>query len=167
MAWGSRDEPPCGDIRGAAGDVSDAGMDCRPCPSIASLVGFVLDEKPKTRKTSQGVFPATRYSGLRHWHGVEIVMRGSSLRSVRLLQGDRINCVVRGAFNGQAPTKCSPIFSGKSWVAQLSDGAVVTFRVAGDASAAPDLATATVEVNSAAVKATNNGKVAKFKFPNQ
>lgn len=41
----------------------------------------------------------------------------------------------------------------------------MTFRVAGDASAATDATTATVEVNSQAVKAMNNGKVAKFKFP--
>jgi filamentous hemagglutinin len=54
---------------------------------------------------------------------------------------------------------------GNSWVARLPDGSVVTFRVAGDASAATDAATATVEVNSQAVKAMNNGQVAKFKFP--
>ncbi|MCY0911387.1 hypothetical protein [Massilia antarctica] len=38
---------------------------------------------------------------------------------------------------------------------------------AGDASASTAAATATVEVNSAAVKAINNGQVAKFKFPLQ
>jgi filamentous hemagglutinin len=57
------------------------------------------------------------------------------------------------------------IMGGNSWVARLPDGSVVTFRVAGDASAATDAATATVEVNSQAVKAMNNGQVAKFKFP--
>lgn len=36
---------------------------------------------------------------------------------------------------------------------------------AGDASAASAAATATVEVNSAAVKGINKGNVAKFKFP--
>jgi len=71
----------------------------------------------------------------------------------------------RAAFNGQIPDKIVPILSGGSWVAKLPDGSVVTFRVAGDASAATAAATATVEVNSAAVKSINNGNVEKFKFP--
>ncbi|HEX7687097.1 MAG TPA: hypothetical protein VF453_05300 [Burkholderiaceae bacterium] len=71
----------------------------------------------------------------------------------------------RAAFNGQTPDKLVPILSGDSWVAKLPDGTAVTFRVAGDASAATDAGTATVEVNNAAVKAINDGNVAKFKFP--
>ena len=50
-------------------------------------------------------------------------------------------------------------------MAKLPDGTVVKFRSAGDASAATDATTATVEVNSQAVKSVNNGNVAKFKFP--
>jgi len=65
------------------------------------------------------------------------------------------------------PDKLVPIMSGDTWVAKLPEGSVVTLRVAGDASAATEATTATVEVNSQAVKALNNGNVAKFKFPGQ
>jgi filamentous hemagglutinin len=71
----------------------------------------------------------------------------------------------RAAFNGQIPDKVVSIMSGGSWVAKLPDGSMVTYRVAGDASTATAVGTATVEVNSAAVKNINNGNVAKFKFP--
>lgn len=70
----------------------------------------------------------------------------------------------RAAFNGQIPSTIVPIMSGGSWVAKLPDVSVVTFRVAGDASASTAAPTATVEVNSAAVKAINNGNVVKFAF---
>lgn len=48
-----------------------------------------------------------------------------------------------------------------------SDGTAITYRPAGQASAATAETTATVEINSAAVKNINNGNVAKFKFPSE
>lgn len=71
----------------------------------------------------------------------------------------------RAAFNGQIPDKVVSIMSGGSWVAKLPDGSVVAYRVAGDASTATALGTATAVVNTAAVQNINNGNVAKFKFP--
>lgn len=44
-------------------------------------------------------------------------------------------------------------------------GTAITYRPADQASSSTSPTTATVEVNNAAVKAINNGKVAKFKFP--
>ena len=74
----------------------------------------------------------------------------------------------RAAFDGQTPSSMTPIMGNNgSWLAKLPDGTSITFRVAGDASAATDAGTATVEVNNLATKAINNGKVPKFKFPGQ
>lgn len=47
----------------------------------------------------------------------------------------------------------------------MPDRTAITYRPAGKASSKTDAATATVEINSAAVKSVNSGNVAKFKFP--
>jgi filamentous hemagglutinin len=73
----------------------------------------------------------------------------------------------KAAFNGQTPDVVTPILSGNSWVAKLPDGTVVTFRVAGDAGVSTMSSTATVEINSQAVRVINSGNVAKFKFPSR
>lgn len=54
-----------------------------------------------------------------------------------------------------------------SWVAIMPDGTAITYRPAGQASAATAETTETVEINSAAVKNISNGNVAKFKFPSE
>jgi hypothetical protein len=70
------------------------------------------------------------------------------------------------ALNGQIPVRVvNGITGGGSWVAILPDGTAVTYRPAGQASDATDDRTATVEINNMAVKDINNGRVAKFKFP--
>jgi len=72
------------------------------------------------------------------------------------------------AFNGQTPVKVINNITGEgSWVAIMPDGTAITYRPAGQASAATAETTATVEINSAAVKSINNGNVAKFKFPGE
>lgn len=78
-----------------------------------------------------------------------------------------VDAFARAVFNGQVPSSISSIKGENSWVAKLPDGSVVTYRVAGDASASTAAATATVEVSSTAIKAINAGKVAKFEFPSQ
>jgi hypothetical protein len=72
----------------------------------------------------------------------------------------------KAAFNGQTPVRVVNNVTGEgSWVAILPDGTAVTYRPAGQASSATATTTATVEINSSAVKSINNGNVAKFKFP--
>jgi filamentous hemagglutinin len=72
----------------------------------------------------------------------------------------------RDAFNGQTPVKVKTDITGPgSWVATMPDGTVITFRPAGQASKLTDPTTATVEINSAAVRSINNGSLLKFKFP--
>ena len=72
----------------------------------------------------------------------------------------------KDAFNGQTPVKVANNVTGEgSWVAILPDGTAVTYRPAGQASSKTAGDTATVEVNSSAVKAINRGEIAKFKFP--
>ncbi|MDF0606999.1 hypothetical protein HZU77_015330 [Neisseriaceae bacterium TC5R-5] len=72
----------------------------------------------------------------------------------------------QAAFNGQKPMKIVNNITGEgSWVAVMPDGAVITYRPASQASAKTAATTATVEINSAAIKSINNGKIAKFKFP--
>ncbi|WP_322004714.1 hemagglutinin repeat-containing protein [Paraburkholderia tropica] len=72
------------------------------------------------------------------------------------------------AFNGQTPVKVIKNITGEgSWVAIMPDGTAITYRPAGQASVATADTTATVEINSAAVKNINNGNVAKFKFPSE
>jgi filamentous hemagglutinin len=72
----------------------------------------------------------------------------------------------KAAFNGQTPVKVVNNITGEgSWVAIMPDGTAITYRPAGQASAATATTTATVEINSAAVRNINNGNVAKFKFP--
>jgi filamentous hemagglutinin len=70
------------------------------------------------------------------------------------------------AFNGQIPVEITNNVTGEgSWVATMPDGTYITYRPAGQASSSTDSSTATVEINSPAVKAINSGEVAKFKFP--
>ncbi|AUT64685.1 filamentous hemagglutinin N-terminal domain-containing protein [Paraburkholderia terrae] len=72
----------------------------------------------------------------------------------------------KAAFNGQTPVKVVNNITGEgSWVAIMPDGTAITYRPAGQASTATATTTATVEINSAAVRNINNGNVAKFKFP--
>ncbi|WP_423761292.1 hemagglutinin repeat-containing protein [Burkholderia sp. NLJ2] len=72
----------------------------------------------------------------------------------------------KDAFNGQTPVKVVNNVTGEgSWVAILPDGTAVTYRPAGQASSKTAGDTATVEINSSAVKAINRGEIAKFKFP--
>ena len=72
----------------------------------------------------------------------------------------------RAAFNGQTPLVVKNNITGPgSWVAIMPDRTAITYRPAGKASSKTDAATATVEINSAAVKSVNSGNVAKFKFP--
>ncbi|WP_143130375.1 hypothetical protein [Paraburkholderia sartisoli] len=74
----------------------------------------------------------------------------------------------KAAFNGQMPVKVVNNITGEgSWVAIMPDGTAITYRPAGQASTATATTTATVEINSAAVRNINNGNVAKFKFPGE
>jgi filamentous hemagglutinin len=74
----------------------------------------------------------------------------------------------KDAFNGQTPVKVVNNVTGEgSWGAILPDGTAVTYRPAGQASSKTTESTATVEINSPAVKDINNGNVAKFKFPSK
>ncbi len=71
----------------------------------------------------------------------------------------------KSAFNGQTPTSIAPDVSGPgSWLAKLPDGTSVLYRPAGLGSRT-DPTTASVDVNSAGIRAINNGVAAKFKFP--
>lgn len=59
----------------------------------------------------------------------------------------------RAAFNGQTPLVVKNNITGPgSWVAIMPDRTAITYRPAGKASSKTDAATATVEINSAAVK---------------
>ena len=67
-------------------------------------------------------------------------------------------------FGGAKPSNAIDM-GGGSWRAQTSDGMWVTYRPMGNAGNRTEPTTASVDVNSAAVKAANNGKELKLKFP--
>lgn len=72
----------------------------------------------------------------------------------------------RAAFNGQKPLRVKDNISGPgSWVAIMPDGTAITYRPVGQASSKTAETTATVEVNSRAIREINSGEQAKFKFP--
>jgi hypothetical protein len=68
----------------------------------------------------------------------------------------------KGAFNGQIPLSVQQI--GGGWLAKLPDGTSILYRPAGQATDTPET-TSSVDINSAGIRAINNNKPAKSKFP--
>jgi hypothetical protein len=68
------------------------------------------------------------------------------------------------AYNGQKPNSITPLGDG-GFVAQMPDGAYITFRPAGQASPKTPESTANVDINDAKLKQLNGGEFLKLKFP--
>ncbi len=68
------------------------------------------------------------------------------------------------AYNGQKPSSLNPLGDG-GFIAQMPDGAYITFRPAGQASPKTPNSTANVDINDAKLKQLNGGEFLKLKFP--
>jgi filamentous hemagglutinin len=68
------------------------------------------------------------------------------------------------AYNGQKQTSITPLGDG-GFVAQMPDGAYITFRPAGQATSKTLASTASVDINDAKLKQLNQGEFLKLKFP--
>ncbi|MGC2787936.1 MAG: hypothetical protein WA397_29715, partial [Roseiarcus sp.] len=68
------------------------------------------------------------------------------------------------AYNGQKPSSLTPLGDG-GFIAQMPDGAYITFRPAGQASSRTPASTANVDINDAKIKQLNGGEFLKLKFP--
>jgi hypothetical protein len=68
------------------------------------------------------------------------------------------------AYNGQAPSSVTTLRDG-GFVAEMPDGAFITFRPAGQASAKTEPTTASVDINDPKINQLNSGAVLKLKFP--
>ncbi len=71
---------------------------------------------------------------------------------------------IKQIYNGQTPSSITPSENG-GFIAKMPDGAIITFRSAGQASAKTELTTATVDINDPKINQLNGGSVLKLKFP--
>jgi filamentous hemagglutinin len=71
---------------------------------------------------------------------------------------------VTKAYNGQKPSSKTPLGDG-GFIAQMPDGAYITFRPAGQASPRTPDSTANVDINDAKLKQLNAGEFLKLNFP--
>lgn len=70
---------------------------------------------------------------------------------------------IKRAYNGQTPS-ITPGEDG-GFIATLPDGAIITFRPAGQASVKTESSTASVDINDPKISQLNGGRPLKLKFP--
>jgi hypothetical protein len=69
------------------------------------------------------------------------------------------------AYNGQVPVSLDRLDEDGGFVAQMPDGAIITFRPAGQASWRTESSTANVDIKDDRLIELNAGKILKLKFP--